>query len=209
MPAYVTGGSRLDNAVQDYLQPPGGNGGQLHLPFPDPELEVLKPHLPAPGSVQIQPHLETTCPGVEGVVILGKLDILTPPSFERMCILDVKRVWAKDAMHTEESLLQDVQAQLYAWLVYRAYLPAQVFGRWLYCVRGKNPKGIPLDVEFNKDRVDEWFQRVCVPAAQGMKALHEQATVLGVPHEPDGAHCDWGRRCFVAAHCPMFKGPLV
>jgi hypothetical protein len=211
VPSYVTGGLGLDQAVNDYLlpPPPGGNGGQLALPFPEhAELAVLKPLLPEPGSVMVQPELRTPAPtswAGDDVVVYGKLDALTPPSFEKMVIIDLKRIYTRSACLTETTLLDDIQAQLYAWLVWRTYLPARVFGRWVYYVRDTK-RAHAVDVEFDRGRVEDWVARVVAPAARGMLELQHAASVAAVEHDPDS--CNQGRRCFVSASCPLFTGPL-
>jgi hypothetical protein len=211
VPSYVTGGLGLDQAVNDYLlpPPPGGNGGQLALPFPEhAELAVLKPLLPEPGSVMVQPELRTPAPtswAGDDVVVYGKLDALTPPSFEKMVIIDLKRIYTRSACLTETTLLDDIQAQLYAWLTWRTYLPARVFGRWVYYVRDTK-RAHTVDVEFDRGRVEDWVARVVAPAARGMLELQHAASVAAVEHDPDS--CNQGRRCFVSASCPLFTGPL-
>jgi hypothetical protein len=215
VPSYVTGGLSLDQAVNDYLAPPppGGNGGQLSLPFPEhAELTALKPLLPAPGTVMVQPELRTPAPvatwglGEGGPLeVFGKLDALTPPSFERMVIIDVKRVYTKSAALDETTLLDDVQAQLYAWLVWRTYLPARVFGRWTYYVRDTK-KAHVVDVEFDRARVEQWTHDVVAPAVRGMLELQERLDALEIEHDP--STCADGKRCFVSNHCPLFRGPM-
>ena len=212
VPSYVTGGLALDQAVNDYLYvpPPGGNGGQLSLPFPlDPEFAVVKPLLPEPGTVLSQPELRTPVPpswGLEGThEVYGKLDALTPPSFDRMVIIDMKRIYTRSACLDETTLLDDVQAQLYAWLVWRTYLPARVFGRWVYYVRDTK-RAHAVDVEFDRGRVDEWVERVVAPAARGMLELWQAPEAVVVEHDPSS--CNDGRRCFVARSCPLFSGPI-
>jgi hypothetical protein len=211
VPSYVTGGLSLDQAVNDYLAPPppGGNGGQLSLPFPEhAELAALKPLLPAPGTVVVQPELRTPAPpswAGDGHEVFGKLDALTPPSFERMVIIDVKRVYTKSAALTETTLLDDVQAQLYAWLVWRTYLPARVFGRWTYYVRDTKRAHV-VDVEFDRARVEQWTIDMVAPAVRGMLELQERLDALEIEHDP--STCADGKRCFVSRHCPLFRGPM-
>lgn len=216
VPSYVTGGLALDQAVNDYLYvpPPGGNGGngeQLSLPFPvDPEFAVVKPLLPEPGTVLSQPELRTPVPpswglGEDTHEVYGKLDALTPPSFDKMIIIDMKRIYTRSACLTETTLLDDVQAQLYAWLVWRTYLPARVFGRWIYYVRDTK-RAHAVDVEFDKGRVDEWVERVVAPAARGMLELWQAPEAGVIEHDPSS--CNDGRRCFVARSCPLFSGPI-
>lgn len=213
VPSYVTGGLALDQAVNDYLYvpPPGGNGGQLSLPFPpDPEFAVVKPLLPEPGTVLSQPELRTPVPPSWGLgegthEVYGKLDALTPPSFDRMVIIDMKRIYTRSACLTETTVLDDVQAQLYAWLVWRTYIPARVFGRWIYYVRDTK-RAHAVDVEFDRGRIDEWVERVVAPAARGMLELWQAPEAVVVEHDPSS--CNDGRRCFVARSCPLFSGPI-
>lgn len=211
VPSYVTGGLSLDQAVNDYLAPPppGGNGGQLSLPFPEhDELAALKPLLPAPGTVMVQPELRSPPPtswAGDGHEVYGKLDALTPPSFDKMVIIDVKRVYTKSAALDETTLLDDVQAQLYAWLVWRTYLPARVFGRWTYYVRDTKRAHV-VDVEFDRARVEQWTIDVVAPAVRGMLELQERLDALEVEHDP--STCADGKRCFVSRHCPLFRGPM-
>jgi hypothetical protein len=221
VPAYVTAGTGLDEEVQQYLQT-GRNGSD--------ELTVAKKHLPHPGTVLVQPELDVPCPGLEGRVRLsGKLDYMTPPNLDLMVIGDLKRVWHNDAAHTPESLANDIQAQFYAWLVYQLHAPRQVNLAWTYLVRASVPRdptktkprpaqAFMVAAQAEKQHLDDWIERVVLPAARGMLEIIDRASqhaarhgmgdavVRGVEHDPES--CESGARCFVRAHCPMFQGPI-
>lgn len=217
VPHYVTAGSQLDLAVQRYLQgpTPGADG-----PDPDKltadELAVTKPELPHPGTVLVQYRPPSVpVPGLEGQarITTGGLDYMTPPNASLIVIGDLKRIWHKDAAMTPEALANDVQAQMYAWLVWQAHAPVEIIFRWTYCVRAvvaktgevtRKPKAFSVDVKADRARVDAWFGDVVLPAAKGM--LDIQGPVDAVEHDPDS--CESGNRCFVATSCPMFKGPI-
>lgn len=207
-PAYLKGGLALDAAVQHYLapEPPGGNGG---APVPhaqaDDELRRLRAILPTPGTVHVQPKLELE----DGPFTWqGTLDYLDTSSDAAVVIGDIKRVYAPHAAHTPESLEADIQAQFYAWLVWRLVdVGARpLVGRWLYYVRS-NKKSHPVTCIFDRDRVDAWFESVVCPAAERMLALRVETDALQLQHDPDS--CESGARCFVRASCPIFEGRMV
>jgi hypothetical protein len=218
VPHYVTAGTQLDMAVQRYLQgsaPVGADGPDLDKLTAD-ELAVTKAELPHPGTVMVQYRPPSVpVPGLEGQarITTGGLDYMTPPNAQLIVIGDLKRIWHKDAAMTPEALANDVQAQMYAWLVWQAHAPVEIIFRWTYCVRAvvsakgevtRKPKAFSVDVKADRARVDAWFGDVVLPAARGM--LDIQGPVDAVEHDPDS--CESGNRCFVATSCPMFKGPI-
>lgn len=219
IPAYVTGGSALDQVVQKYLQllP-----GELIEEWLDEatcaELAALKPELPTPRTVMVQHKFELPCPGLEDRVAIttGGLDYMTPPNLDLMVIGDLKRIWHKDAAMSEAQLADDPQAQIYAWFVWQVYNPAEVVWRWTYCVREtrnrttgavtRKAKAFSVTVKADRARVDAWFERVVLPAARAMLELTSAASAEAVEHDPDS--CQEGQRCFVRYHCPLFSGPI-
>lgn len=212
MPSYITGGLNLDEAATRYLQ--GNNPhGQLSLDLDTEEtkaeLAVLKPLLPAPGQAMTQLTLSEPLPGVEGVLVHGKLDAhLLDYEDDVSIVYDVKRVWAREAVMTEEQLAEDAQQRIYAWLVRAKFgYPDLRYGsRWAYAVRGKRPVGLPVDVTPDFAVIDAWFDDVVKPAARAMLALREERAANDIAHNPDS--CNMGARCFVARSCSLFTGPL-
>jgi hypothetical protein len=208
VPAYVTAGSALDVAVQRYLAAPrlcackGAWGAACVACAPeDAELRALTPHLPRPGTVQVQPALRMPCPGLPGVEIYGALDWLDVRD-DAAIVGDLKRISDAKRALTVETLPDDIQAQLYAWLVRRLHGVSSVVWRWTYCDR--RPKAWVVEVEADSARVDAWFERIVLPAARAM--LDMQGPAVALEHAPDS--CSHGRWCFVARHCAMYEGPL-
>lgn len=216
VPAYVTAGSALDLAVQHYLtdgaEPAAGSTDAA-------ELAVLKPNLPAPGTVIVQQKFELPCPEFESRVLIttGGLDFMTPPNLDLIVIGDLKRIWHQDAAMSAEQLAQDVQALTYAWFVYNVYNPAEVIFRWVYCVRetrnketGKvtrKAKSFCVDVKATRAAVDAWFSAIVLPEIRSMlHIIDETPAVPAVEHNPDS--CEEGARCFVRHHCPLHVGPV-
>lgn len=214
VPAYVTGGRELDDAVQKYLT----SGAETGSEQTRAELEVSKAELPAPLTVVVQPKLSFPCPGLEDCVrIEGTLDALTPPNLDLMVVIDMKRIWHAQAAMSAADLANDVQALMYSWLVWRNYAPAEVINRWVYCVRetrnketGKvtrKAKSFSVDVKADRAAVEAWFARVVLPAARAMLEIRDAARAAeAVEHDPTS--CEEGARCFVRHHCPMYSGPV-
>lgn len=212
VPKYVLGGQDLDEAAEHYLMPPerAPKGRQLALRMvsetTERELEAIKPHLPHPGTVHTQHTLRMPCPGVEGVELYGKLDYMTPES-DFMVIGDIKRVWAEEAVMTVEQLQDDVQLQMYAYMLWAKYEPQGVTGVWTYCVRGTKPKARPVYAPLDRARVNDFMHDVAFPAARAMLDLvNEEAD--RVAHNPDSCN-GGGDRCFVARHCRLYKGTIA
>ena len=208
VPAYVSNGRALDAAVQQYLidgtEPHGADGPDATAQ----ELAVTKPELPAPGTVIVQPKLSLPCPGLEGrVQIEGTLDALTPPNAGLMVVIDLKRVWHKDAALSPEALANDVQAQMYAWLVWQLHAPIEVIWRWVYCARAsgtRKAKAFTVDVKADRAKVEAWFDSVVLPTAREMLTI--TGAVESVCHSPES--CEDGARCFVRSSCPIHTGPI-
>jgi hypothetical protein len=219
VPPYVTAGSALDQVVQDYLT---SGAMPVHLPLGSPELAelaVLRPELPAPGSVLVQKKFTLPCPGLEQLVDIttGGLDYLTPPNLDLIVIGDLKRIWHKDAAMSPEQLAANEQAQMYAWLVWQVYNPAEIIWRWTYCVREtrnattgavtRKAKAFSVDEKADRSKVEAWFASVVLPAARAMLEIRDSARAAeAVEHNPDS--CEEGARCFVRHHCPMYQGPV-
>ncbi len=212
VPKYVLGGQDLDEAAEHYLAPPerAPKGRQLALRMvsevTERELEAIKPHLPHPGTVHTQHTLRMPCPGVEGVELYGKLDYMTPES-DFMVIGDIKRVWAEEAVMTVEQLQDDVQLQMYAYMLWAKYEPQGVTGVWTYCVRGTKPKARPVYAPLDRAQVNDFMHDVAFPAARAMLDLvNEEAD--RVAHNPDSCN-GGGDRCFVARHCRLYRGQIA
>jgi hypothetical protein len=219
VPPYVTAGSALDQVVQDYLT---SGAEPVHLPMGSPELAelaVLKSELPAPGSVLVQKKFTLSCPGLEVLVDIttGGLDYLTPPNLDLMVIGDLKRIWHKDAAMTPDQLAANEQAQMYAWLVWQVYNPAEIIWNWTYCVREtrnattgavtRKAKAFCVTVKADRAKVEAWFASVVLPAARAMLEIRDSARAAeAVEHDPTS--CEEGARCFVRHHCPLYQGPV-
>lgn len=212
VPKYVLGGQDLDEAAEHYLAPPerAPKGRQLALRMvsetTERELEAIKPHLPHPGTVHTQHTIRMPCPGVDGVELYGKLDYMTPQS-DFMVIGDIKRVWAEEAVMTVEQLQNDVQLQMYAYMLWAKYEPQGVTGVWTYCVRGTKPKARPVYAPLDRARVNDFMHDVAFPAGRAMRDLvNEEAD--RVAHNPDSCN-GGGDRCFVARHCRLYSGQIA
>lgn len=199
VPAYVTAGSRIDKLVDEYLATPAGGNG---MPPPDKELAALLPLLPHPGTVRPQHELRCECPGLPQVELYAKADWVGPVNEDEMLVGDLKRRSRVEDCHTAESLPGDVQAQLEAWIVWRLYNPRRVRWEWTYLPRTNKPWVV--NVMANRVRVEAWFDAVVLPAVYGM--LEITGPVEAIEHAPEA--CEGGSRCFVAASCPIYKGPL-
>ena len=215
VPSYVTAGTALDVAVQNYLKYGTESVGADGEDAVSRELAVLKAELPAPKTVLVQERFRVPCPGYEGraQITTGGLDYMTPPNAELMVIGDLKRIWHQDAAMTAEQLADDVQAQMYAWLLWQTHAPLEIIWRWTYCVRAvvskegkvtRKAKAFSVDVKADRKRVDDWFDRVVLQAARDMLDIIGPAEAIA--HDPDS--CENGGRCFVRAHCALHQGPV-
>jgi hypothetical protein len=214
VPSYVTAGSGLDLCVQKYLS----TGEEAQPNTPDAaELAVLKAELPAPGSVIVQQKFSLPCPGLEDSVdiMTGGLDYMTPPNLDLMVIGDLKRIWHQSAAMSAAELADDVQSNWYNWLVWRVYNPAEIIDRWTYCVRetrnaaGKvtrKPKAFSVDSKADRQKTDDWFERVVLHSARQMLELMRASAAVDVEHDPSS--CEEGARCFVRHHCSLYQGPI-
>lgn len=209
---YLTRGNDFDRLVQ--LRVRDGVRGDPGAPkLANRQLAVAERYLPAHGGAEVQFKYRIPVPGHPEFVVTGKPD-LRQPGFIRDTKTTSDRGPGVGAASdrpayalTNETLLDDVQARLYAWCEFQLN-PDLLFcsAEWIYVSKADAPKAWTARCHFGRADTLAWFERVVMPAAQEMARLAES----GLRAEDVGANPDSCRRCFVRRACPgPFEGVNV
>lgn len=122
-------------------------------------------------------------------------------------ILDHKTKRDLKYAHTEETLREDIQANLYAYSVMDAFGVNLVKNRWIYYSLDGKPQAKRVEVVFEKSEVDERVQAIDQQAKK-IEALYSIRPKT-IDLTPNVEACDWFGGCEHKARCNLSNAEKI